>query len=63
MAQYFQVGMVAGGISKCGDKNIPSYFIRLDNPEIAHFIATPDNNDIAIPQPTSNYYIILQFEA
>ena len=52
--------MVAGGISKCGDKNIPSYFTRLDHPEIANFIATPDIYDIARPQPTSNYHIILQ---
>ncbi len=42
LAQYFQVGLVSGGIStKCGDKNIPSYFTRLDHPEIASFIANP----------------------
>ncbi len=42
-SQYFQVGLVSGGVStKCGDKNIPTYFTRLDHPLIATFIATPD---------------------
>lgn len=41
LAQYFQVGLVVGGISKCGDKSIPSYFTRLDHPEIANFINSP----------------------
>jgi len=40
--QYFQIGLVSGGVSKCGDKNIPSYFTRLDYPEIANFIKFPD---------------------
>ncbi len=40
--KYFQVGLVSGGVSKCGDKNIPSYFTRLDHPEIADFIAGPE---------------------
>jgi len=34
--------LVSGGVSKCGDKNIPTYFTRLDHPEIANFISTPD---------------------
>ena len=42
LTQYFQVGLVSGGIStQCGDKNIPSYFTRLDHPEIASFITNP----------------------
>ena len=41
-SQYFQVGLVSGGVSKCGDKYIPSYFTRLDHPEIADFISAPE---------------------
>ena len=42
-SQHFQVGLVSGAVStKCGDKNIPSYFTRLDHPQIANFIFTPD---------------------
>ena len=40
--KYIQVGMVSGGVSRCGDPDIPSYFTRLDHPEIANFIAAPD---------------------
>jgi hypothetical protein len=40
--QHFQVGVVSGGVSKCGDKSIPSYFTRLDHPEIANFISAPN---------------------
>ena len=36
------MGLVSGGVSKCGDKTIPSYYTRLDHPEIAEFIASPD---------------------
>jgi hypothetical protein len=42
--QHVQVGLVSGGVSpRCGDKNIPSYFARLDHPEIASFITDPEN--------------------
>jgi len=37
-SQYFQVGMVSGGVSSCGDRDIPGYYTRLDHPEIANFI-------------------------
>jgi len=37
---------VSGGVSKCGDKHIPSYFTRLNHPEIAEFIAAPELSDI-----------------
>jgi len=47
-SQYFQIGLVAGGISKCGDKHIPSYFTRLDHPEIANFIANPDQPKVTV---------------
>ena len=52
LAQHFQVGLIAGGISKCGDKSIPSYFTRLDHPEIANFINSPTTLDHPqIPNP------------
>ncbi len=39
--------MVSGGVSaKCGDKDIPSYFTRLDHPEIASFIGTPESGSL-----------------
>ena len=41
--QHFQVGVVSGGVSRCGDKDVPSYFTRLDHPEIASFITDPEN--------------------
>jgi hypothetical protein len=41
--------LVSGSVSsECGDKDIPSYFTRLDYPEIATFIAAPDNGAIAL---------------
>ncbi len=41
--QYFQVGMVSGGVSNCGNTDIPDYYARLDHPEISRFIPDPDN--------------------
>jgi secreted trypsin-like serine protease len=41
--QYYQVGMVSGGVSTCGDKLIPGYYTRLDYPKIANFIQNPEN--------------------
>ena len=43
-SRYEQVGIVSGGVSECGDKNIPSYFTRLDHPEIAAFIMNPEKH-------------------
>ena len=40
--QYFQVGMVSGGVSQCGNTDIPDYYARLDHPEIAGFISNPE---------------------
>jgi len=40
-SQYFQVGIVTGGVSDCGDKYIPAYYNRLDHPEIADFVQSP----------------------
>ena len=57
--QYFQVGLVSGGVSKCGDKSIPSYFTRLDHPDIADFIADPDMADpelVNIPSALGKKY-------
>ena len=43
LSQYFQVGLVSGGVSSCGDKDIPGYYTRLDFPEIADFVQDPEN--------------------
>ena len=40
--QYFQVGMVTGGVSHCGNTDIPDYYARLDHPEISGFISNPN---------------------
>jgi secreted trypsin-like serine protease len=42
LLQYFQVGMVAGAVSSCGDKDIPGYYTRLDYPDIADFVEEPE---------------------
>jgi secreted trypsin-like serine protease len=42
-SQFFQVGLVSGGVSDCGDKYTPSYYTMLDHPEIADFIQFPEN--------------------
>jgi secreted trypsin-like serine protease len=36
--QYIQIGMVSGGVSNCGNTDIPDYYARLDHPKIAGFI-------------------------
>ena len=41
-SQFFQVGLVSGGVSGCGDKYIPAYYTRLDHPEIADFVQSPE---------------------
>jgi hypothetical protein len=41
--QFFQVGMVSGGVSNCGNTDIPDYYARLDHPEISSFIKNPEN--------------------
>jgi hypothetical protein len=43
LSKFFQVGMVAGGVASCGDKDIPGYYTRLDYPEIADFIQAPES--------------------
>jgi secreted trypsin-like serine protease len=40
--QHFQVGIVAGAVSSCGDKEIPGYYTRLDFSDIAYFIQDPE---------------------
>jgi len=42
-SQHFQVGIVVGGVSDCGDKYIPAYYTRLNHPEIAGFVQSPEN--------------------
>ena len=39
---WLKVGMVAGGVASCGDKDIPGYYTRIDYPEIANFIQAPE---------------------
>jgi secreted trypsin-like serine protease len=43
LGQYFQVGMVSGGVSHCGNTDLPDYYVRLDHPEIAGFVSDPEN--------------------
>ena len=54
--QYYQVGMVSGGVTNCGNTDIPDYYARLDHPEISRFIqnlekfSEPPNNEVSIVQ-------------
>ena len=50
LGQYFQVGMVSGGISECGNPDIPDYYVRLDHPEISGFIRDPDHYSFGDPE-------------
>jgi len=43
LGQFLQIGMVTGGVSSCGDTDIPDYYVRLDHPEIAGFLSDPEN--------------------
>jgi hypothetical protein len=43
LGQFFQIGMVSGGVSHCGNTDIPDYYVRLDHPEIAGFVSDPEN--------------------
>ena len=43
LGQYFQIGMVSGGVSHCGNTDIPDYYVRLDHPQVAEFIKDPEN--------------------
>ncbi len=51
--QYYQVGMVSGGVTNCGNTDIPDYYARLDHPEIYSFIqiqenlSKPQNNELS----------------
>jgi secreted trypsin-like serine protease len=35
---YFQIGVVSGGVTNCGNTDVPDVYVRLDHPEIANFI-------------------------
>jgi hypothetical protein len=62
--QYFQIGMVAGGISQCGNTDVPDYYGRLDHPDISRFINNPENyEDIENPKEIeySSNEIFLKF--
>jgi secreted trypsin-like serine protease len=41
--QYFQVGIVSGGVSHCGNTDVPDYYVRLDHPDISRFINNPED--------------------
>ena len=41
--QYYQVGLVTGGVSNCGNTDIPDYYARLDHPEISGFLTKPED--------------------
>jgi secreted trypsin-like serine protease len=41
--QYYQVGMVSGGVSQCGNPDVPDFYIRLDHPEISRFLQDPES--------------------
>ena len=42
VGQYFQIGLVSGGVSNCGNTEIPDYYVRLDHPEVSRFLNNPD---------------------
>ncbi len=58
--QYYQVGMVSGGVTNCGNTDIPDYYTRLDHPEISRFIqnlenfSEPPNHELS--KPKGNLY-------
>jgi hypothetical protein len=35
---FTQVGIVSGGVTNCGNPDVPDYYVRLDHPEISSFI-------------------------
>jgi len=56
--QYIQIGMVSGGVSNCGNTDIPDYYARLDHPEIAGFINNPEgykNHDSITPGKSNEF--------
>ena len=36
--KFYQLGIVHGMVSHCGNRNFPSIFARIDDPEIYDFI-------------------------
>jgi secreted trypsin-like serine protease len=43
---YFQIGVVSGGVTNCGNTDVPDYYVRLDHPEIANFIKGPQGSEL-----------------
>ena len=37
-AYYVQIGIVQGGIGKCGSREFPSIYVRVDHEEVLQFI-------------------------
>ena len=35
---YVQIGIVQGGIGRCGSRRYPGIYVRLDDPEILDFV-------------------------
>lgn len=58
--------MVQGGVSQCGDIDLPAIFIRLEDPEILNFIETileansPSQEDNTSPKEEGEF---LTFES
>ena len=41
--KYLQVSVVHGGLGECGNNEFPGIYVRLDDPEILHFIRQATN--------------------
>ncbi len=35
---YLQVGVVSGGVGRCGDENFPGVYVRVDDPRVLRFV-------------------------
>ena len=52
--RYLQVGLVQGGIGKCGNEKAPSVYIKLEDEEIHRFV-WDIVGDWALPPTPTNY--------
>ncbi len=43
-ARYVQVGIVQGGVGRCGSSDFPSIYVRLENQEVLDFIKEAAGN-------------------
>ncbi len=42
---YEQIGIVQGGVGKCGSRDFPSIYVRLENEEVLNFIKEATGED------------------